>query len=216
MNTGDILSLKDGKAIILSIFSNTDVIIKFTETGNILQTTRQSILRDEIKDRLAKSVHGVGCIGAGIYRSKTKAYGAWRAMLSRCYNPKDECHRWYKDCTVCDEWLNFQNYAEWYYKNRPIDDQSYHVDKDIKVKGNRIYSPETCIIIKSVENIIYRKASSGGYIKNLLEIELKSPSGDTVKITNINEFCRQNSLDESALRKVSKGKRPSHKGWTKP
>ena len=89
----------------------------------------------------------VGIIGEGIYVSRinsirTKEYVAWDAMLQRCYDDKlHKRHPSYKDCTVCEEWLNFQNFAKWFNDNN-ID--GCQLDKDLLIKGNKIYSPETC------------------------------------------------------------------------
>lgn len=45
---------------------------------------------------------------------------------------------------------------------------------------------------------------------------LKSPEGEIVESRNINEFARNNNLDHRHVRKVLKGKRNHHKGWTLP
>lgn len=47
-------------------------------------------------------------------------------------------------------------------------------------------------------------------------IELLSPSGEKRIITNVNAFCRDNEgLDASHLIAVYRGKRKSHKGWSR-
>ena len=58
---------------------------------------------------------------------------------------------------VCEEWLNFQNFAEWCYGQKFFDakddkGRSYHLDKDILVKGNRVYSPNTCSFVPAEIN----------------------------------------------------------------
>lgn len=106
-----------------------------------------------IKNPYHPSVFGVGYYGQGKYKSrdksgkKTKVYILWRDMLERCYNPyKINKNLTYIDCYVCDEWLNFQNFAKWFYENYyEIPNERMHLDKDILIKGNKIYSPETCI-----------------------------------------------------------------------
>lgn len=45
---------------------------------------------------------------------------------------------------------------------------------------------------------------------------LINPDGKEVTFTNMREFCKQNDLINSKLCLVASGKRPSHKGWTKP
>jgi group I intron endonuclease len=45
---------------------------------------------------------------------------------------------------------------------------------------------------------------------------LLNPLGELITFTNMREFCKQNGLSNSKLCLVASGKRPSHKGWTKP
>lgn len=105
-----------------------------------------------IKNRYKPSVHGVGFLGIGEKSTRkdgkpTRAYEVWGGMLSRCYSEVEhKRHPTYKDCTVADEWHNYQNFAEWY-EGSDYGSMGYDVDKDILVTGNRVYSPETCCLI---------------------------------------------------------------------
>ncbi|ALY07069.1 hypothetical protein VmeM32_00078 [Vibrio phage vB_VmeM-32] len=77
-------------------------------------------------------------------------------MLGRCYDSKiQEKQPTYIDCSVCDEWHYFQNFATWYYDNYPKDgiSEKYQLDKDLKVNGNKIYSPETCLFVSHAVNL---------------------------------------------------------------
>ena len=71
-------------------------------------------------------------------------------MLGRCKNNKK-----YSDCTVCEEWLCFQNFAEWY-ANNEFYGLGYDLDKDILIKGNRVYNPSTCCLVPSVINHVFK------------------------------------------------------------
>lgn len=105
-----------------------------------------------------KLVFGVGVYEKGRHKASvngkhTKAYHAWRNMLERCYSASlHELRPTYMGCSVCDEWLKFQSFAEWYYDNYPQDGKSYHLDKDLKILGNKIYSPETCLFVPKIVN----------------------------------------------------------------
>lgn len=98
-------------------------------------------------------VLGVGVYIKGKYKSTesgrtTKAYGAWQGMLRRCYDPKWLAdHPTYIGCKVCDEWLEFQVFAEWYDANFPKGGDEYDLDKDLKVIGNNVYSPDNCLFV---------------------------------------------------------------------
>ena len=102
-----------------------------------------------------------GYMGQGIHNAKDdeKAYKVWCSMLLRCYD--DEFHKkhtTYKDCVVCDEWLNFQNFAKWFYENYyEIDGEVIALDKDILSQNNKIYSPSTCIFVPQRINSIFTK-----------------------------------------------------------
>jgi hypothetical protein len=80
-------------------------------------------------------------------------------MIRRCYDKKYQVkYPTYKDCKVCDEWLNYQNFAKWFDENYyQIDDETMHIDKDILVKGNKVYSPETCVFVPQDINILFTK-----------------------------------------------------------
>ena len=81
-------------------------------------------------------------------------------MFNRCYNEKvHERKPWYKGCTVCDEWLE-DRYAFYDWLNDgnfyEIDGEpTVELDKDILVKGNRVYSPETCIFAPKSINALF-------------------------------------------------------------
>ena len=112
--------------------------------------------------------YGIGYIGDGKYKSrdenkkKTKAYNTWGHMLRRCYDPYylNE-HPTYRDCIVCEEWHNFQNFAKWFYENYyECNDEQMQLDKDILIKGNKIYSPNTCILVPKRINSLFTKSDA--------------------------------------------------------
>lgn len=84
-----------------------------------------------------------------------RAYKRWLLMLTRCYS--DSFHKkypTYKGCEVCDEWLKFSNYKMWFDKNYA---KGYQLDKDILVKGNKVYSPDTCCFVPQRINSLFTK-----------------------------------------------------------
>lgn len=86
----------------------------------------------------------------------TKARTVWQSMLDRCYNEDYLSRRpTYRKCTVCEEWHLFSNFKEWFDSNYI---EGYHLDKDILVLGNTIYSPATCVFIPNrINNLINLK-----------------------------------------------------------
>ena len=153
--------------MIITRYKNTkDLDVYFPEFNWTFNNTNYKDFKNgNIKCPYEKRVYGVACIGEGNYKSrdenhkKTKCYITWHTMLERCYNLKtQEKHPSYKNCKVCDEWLNFQNFARWYYENYyEIENERMCLDKDILVKGNKIYSPDTCIFVTNRINVLFTK-----------------------------------------------------------
>lgn len=109
-----------------------------------------------------KLIYGVG---VNDYEGTTKqngkhihSYGAWRDMLKRCYDKKwHRKHPSYAGCFACDEWLTFSNFKKWFENPENGYIEGYQLDKDIRVKGNKCYSPETCCFVPKEINLIIIK-----------------------------------------------------------
>lgn len=91
----------------------------------------------------------------------TREYRTWHNLLVRLTNKKElERYPRYKDCKLCYEWYNFNNFAEWakdnYYE---VEDELMCLDKDILIKNNKIYSPETCIFVPNSINVLFTKSN---------------------------------------------------------
>jgi len=52
--------------------------------------------------------------------------------------------------------------------------------------------------------------------KNSKTFELKNPTGEIIKIKNLEEYCRKNNLNSTMMSRVARGIAKSHKGFTKP
>lgn len=81
-------------------------------------------------------------------------------MIKRCYDIKSKDYYQYggKGCIVCGEWHNFQNFAKWYDDNYyTIEGKNMNLDKDILIKNNKIYSPNSCIIVPDDINKLFTK-----------------------------------------------------------
>lgn len=83
---------------------------------------------------------------------RKKVYNLWHNICIRCGNPK---YPTYIDCSVCDEWKDFNTFYEWYLDSfYQIRDEKMCVDKDLLCKGNKLYSPKYCCIIPEFINMI--------------------------------------------------------------
>ena len=91
-----------------------------------------------------------------------KYYTVWKHMLERCYSKKfQESRPTYIGTSVCSEWLYASEFKKW------MDQQDWDgksLDKDIIVKGNKLYSPDTCAFVLPATNsfVIACDASRGG------------------------------------------------------
>ena len=105
-------------------------------------------------------VYGVG-INDADYAVKPEANGSntvcryyitWKSMITRCYSKSFQLkNKTYVGCSVSDEWLSFMAFKKW------MENQDWignHLDKDLLVEGNKIYSKETCVFVSRLVNQI--------------------------------------------------------------
>jgi len=137
-------------------------VIRF-DTGYTNEVLTSDAIKGKVKDPLYPSVSGVGFIGSGEYISHlslnkpTSEYTAWLNMLKRCYYASDGNRlkgcRSYDNVLVCEQWLNFQEFAAWYSPRREVFDKHGIIrpalDKDIlMVSGKqKVYSADTCCLV---------------------------------------------------------------------
>jgi hypothetical protein len=75
-------------------------------------------------------------------------YVKWRGAIKRCYSKVYlQQAESYLGCTVCEEWKSFNAFKAWVDSQPNRDWINCHLDKDLLLKGNRVYSPSTCIFI---------------------------------------------------------------------
>ena len=147
-------------------YKNTnDILIEFQDKYKaMVHTNYQAFKKGGVKNPYHPSVFNIGFLGIGKHKAEEKgkqikAYKVWVKMLQRCYDPYylNE-HPTYRDCYVCEEWHNFQNFGEWWeYNVYNCNNEKMCLDKDILVKGNKVYSPETCIIVPERINLLFVK-----------------------------------------------------------
>ena len=187
-------------------------LVEFINTGFRKEVRADGIRIGMIKDWLSPSRFGVGYIGVGTYAATlkgkaTKVGVIWKHMLERCYSPQFQKRSpTYVGCTVTPDWHNFQIFAKWFYENYPKDGKVYQLDKDFKVKGNKVYAPDKCTFLSQHDNKSI--AQEKDYI-------FVNPEGERVDIRNLKQFCSTRNLTQANMRKVHQGERPHHKGWTK-
>lgn len=180
---GSIFTTKNcGDVEIISYLGSSRFMIKFLDTGHTVETTKGDLRKGSIKDRYRPLICGVGFIGEGPYtqRKDSKATSIWRHMLRRCYSDK-EGFKNYFDCSVCEEWHNFQNFAAWCYTQKGFNNEGWELDKDLLVVGNREYRPNNCCFVPQRLNLLFKvHLPIGRPMKNgKFEFTYRTVEGDT-------------------------------------
>ena len=163
----------DGEEMRIIRYGNSkDIDVEFIKDGVILEhRDYKNFKKGEIKNPMTPSVYGVGYMGIGKFKSRdengkhTKCHKTWQAMHQRCYDSNyQEKYTTYKNCRVCKEWNDYNEFGKWFDENYyEIEGQRMALDKDILKKGNKVYSPDTCVFVpSSINNLFVKRDKSRG------------------------------------------------------
>lgn len=154
---------------IIEYVNSLNITVQFDDGYIIDKKTYDEFSRGTILSPNDKTVCGVGVVGEKLLKIKmrtdiveAKRYKTWRSMLQRCYSKNlHKKHPTYIGCTVCEEWHNFQVFKDWYDENYyEVENEQMHLDKDIINKGNKKYSPETCVFVPKDINALFTKSNA--------------------------------------------------------
>ena len=155
------------KAVIVEYRSNKDVIVEFQDEYKYrYSVTYLHFKKGNLFNPFDKSVYGIGYFGSGKYstlkenKEFCRYYSIWRKIFDRCYTThRNNKNKSYEGCTICEKWHCFQNFADWYDNNKyETNGEILCVDKDILFHGNKIYSPETCLLVPKRINSLFEKS----------------------------------------------------------
>jgi hypothetical protein len=154
-------TLNYGKVEIVSYIDSQNLTVKFINTGNLADTTAGNLKQGKVMDYYLPVICGVGYIGKGPYSSTKhpKIYNGWIKMLTRCYE-NGTGHKNYLDKSVKDNWHDFQNFAAWSVQQVGYDNKGWQLDKDILIKGNTVYSEDTCCYVPARVNSLIIKSDT--------------------------------------------------------
>ena len=144
-----------------------DIIVEFQDNYKLrVNTTYNNFQNGNVKNPYYPSVYGAGIIGikypSATNNKNTKEYKIWFNMMCRCFN-KEYMQKYptYENVSCCKEWLLYENFYEWLHRQENFDKwgdgEDWGLDKDILIKGNKIYSPDTCCLVPMSVNILFIK-----------------------------------------------------------
>ena len=132
-------------AIIKKIYGKSKIKIETKYGWNTICQFSQ-LENGTLKDRMRPRYYNKGFLGDGKYSTRTIAGCVWRRILYKCFDDEVKDHL---ICKIDNNWLNFQVFAKWYNTNNI---PSWCIDKDLKIPGNKKYSPDTCLVIPTELN----------------------------------------------------------------
>ncbi len=163
-----------GDLIITKYINHKEVYVKFLDTGYETKAYFGNIKKGIVRDRTVPSILGVGIIGDEVTKvngNRLKEYNLWQALLGRCYCDKFHVkYPTYLGCTVSENFKYYPYFKSWCQQQIGfdcLDDKGNHfeLDKDLLIKGNKVYSEDTCCFIPREINValIYNQTKKGNH-----------------------------------------------------
>ena len=152
-----------------------DMLVRFNDFNKYeIKSNYSNWNKNNIKNPYYKNIYNVACLGNTVSKVngiKKYSYRVWYAMIQRCYKECNTTKKTYKDIFVCDEWLCFENFEKWYNENYyETNSEVMNLDKDILIKGNKLYSPNTCCFVPKRLNILFVNTNNKYIIKKITDL----------------------------------------------
>lgn len=152
VNVGDIYSNHHNCSYeVLELLPNKMCKVKFLDKFGHERVVPRGDARKGVRNPFNRIVAGVGYVGDGDFSptAHRQVFNLWSNMLVRCYDENSLIKQpTYIGCAVHEKWHCFQNFAPWCYAQKEfVENKDWCLDKDILVKGNKIYSEETCTFV---------------------------------------------------------------------
>lgn len=185
---------------IIKCYPDYRVDVRFLDGNNCIINIKYINFRYGVAKNYNRVEYGYnGYIGQGPYvtgyrdengrKFMTPEFNVWLGMHRRAGNFSGDKPS-YSDVEICEEWNNFQNFAEWYNNNVYDCGERLCLDKDILYPMNKIYSPETCRLVPDRINQLFKHQNekddglpTGVYYDN----RNKSKPYRTCKLRRIND-----------------------------
>ena len=163
VNVGEVYENNVGlKFVVIEYNGRNDAKVKFVDSSYTTFSTTSNIRSGSVKDKMSPSVYGVGVVGVNSISTNQKPhqeYVFWNSMLQRCYDLAYKLKRpTYIGCTSSNNFKYYPYFKDWCNKQVGFGNKGWCLDKDILVKGNKLYSEDTCCFIPKEVNLLFTKA----------------------------------------------------------
>ena len=161
-------SLNSGDFKIVKYNGATDVEIQFLKTGFETTVHLGSIRNGYVKDLYLPSVCGIGILGTKypprVDDVLAKEYEIWHNMLKRCYSDTyRKKHPTYEGCEVSENFVYYEYFYEWCNEQIGFYNEDWQLDKDLLVKGNKVYSEDACVFLPhEINSLLTKRTTSRG------------------------------------------------------
>ena len=153
-----------GNCVVVNYTNYDDVTVKFVETGYETKTRMGNLKLGKVKDYLHPSIYGKGILGEGFKQSDSQSYSfqLWKNMLKRCYSEVSfKKSPSYEQCLTSETFNHYQQFKTWCNQQLGFGNTGWELDKDILVKGNKVYSEDTCCFVPKEINLLLVKHDKG-------------------------------------------------------
>jgi hypothetical protein len=107
---------------------------------------------------------GVGEYWDTVDGIRTPEYSTWKSIFYRSYSKAYlENKPTYVGCTVSPEWHCFQDFGVWTSGKIGWGLQDWQIDKDLLIKGNKVYGPDVCVMLpRKLNMLLVNRANARG------------------------------------------------------
>jgi hypothetical protein len=157
---GDVWPTKSGVDVeIIKTFKGSQrVVIKWLdEYQHTTEIYQCALPRSNLKNPYERTIIGVGFLGTSYAAQNPLKFKrekiVWSGLFKRAYDEKTLIERpGYAGATVNAGWHEFGGFVDWTEQAVGWKNKNWHVDKDLILRGNREYGPETCCMLPPVVN----------------------------------------------------------------
>jgi len=154
VKVGQVYINRQGSQIkVIEYENSTKILVEIGKTKYQQYVHAGNLISLNVHDNFAPSLAGRGIFGDAVVDVKSQVYTSWAGMFKRCYTfyeDKPRARINYEGCEVHENFVYLPDYIDWY--NKQLVEPKWHLDKDLLVKGNKVYSPETCVFLPRALN----------------------------------------------------------------